>query len=70
MYLKKWVWVQRSEGSLTSKVNPILTLVPEKVGVGTEVRRFPDRSNSTRFVRPRKAVGSICPKTNKKIDET
>ena len=34
---------------------------PEKVGVGTEVRRLLERSSSTRFVRPRKAVGSIWP---------
>ena len=37
----------------------MMCVKPEKVGVGTEVRRLLERSSSTRLVRPRKAVGSI-----------
>ena len=52
------MWVQRLEGSLTSKVNPILTLVPEKVGVGTEVRRFPDKNPILTLVPEKVGVGT------------
>jgi len=36
-------------------------MLPENVAVGTAVSRFPAKFSSTKFVNPRKAVGSIWP---------